>query len=161
MRRAGLLQTALLTGLALLGIAAFWWLPSEPPTTERLVQSSSLTPAGRSTDRNPSENRAADKRRPIAPYIIADTASDSPGTNLETRVVTFTATVGGTPPLFLQWEVDRGTGFVPVSAAATNAGFKIPNAHLSDTGRYALFATNAAGSLRTTPVPLVIVEAED
>ena len=57
--------------------------------------------------------------------------------------------------------MDRGTGFVPVSAAATNAVFKIPNAHLSDTGRYTLFATNAVGSLRTTPVPLVIVEAVD
>ncbi len=97
----------------------------------------------------------------MAPFIVADTATDSPGTNLETRVVTFTAAVGGTPPLRLQWEVDHGQGFVAVSAEATNAWFKLPNAHLTDTGIYALFATNAAGRLHTQSVPLVVVEGAD
>ena len=34
----------------------------------------------------------------IAPFIIRDTATDSPGTNIVTRLVTLTAQVGGSPP---------------------------------------------------------------
>jgi hypothetical protein len=96
-----------------------------------------------------------------APFIVTDTATDSPGTNLETRIVTFTAEVGGTPPIFRQWKVDKGGGFVAVAASATNTVLIISNAHVADTGRYALFATNAVGGTSTTPVPLVVIEGVD
>jgi hypothetical protein len=101
---------------------------------------------------------SAPQRRP---YIEADTTTDSPGTNLVTRVVTFKAEIGGTPPITLQWKVDKGNGFVAVSARATNWVLVLTNALISDTGRYALFATNSAGATNTTPVPLVVVEGVD
>jgi hypothetical protein len=107
-------------------------------------------------------------RKPRAPhalpprlFIVADTATDSPGTNLVTRIVTFKAEIGGTRPIALQWKVDKGKGFVPVSAAATNPVLVISNALIADTGSYALFATNAAGVTNTMPVPLVVVEGVD
>src|SRR5205814_2035993 len=57
----------------------------------------------------------------VAPFIVADTVTDSPGTNLATRLVKFTADLGGTAPIFKQWKVNKGGGFVDVSASATNA----------------------------------------
>jgi hypothetical protein len=78
-----------------------------------------------------------------------------------TRVVTLTATIGGTTPIFLQWKVDKGSGFVAVSASSTNSVFTISKAQVADTGVYALFATNCAGSIKTTPVPLVVIEGVD
>jgi hypothetical protein len=96
----------------------------------------------------------------VAPFIVQDTATDSPGTNMVTRIVTFTAQVGGAPPPALQWEVDRGNGFAPI-AGATRPVFRIGNAQVSDSGQYALFATNSAGGLHTTPVPLFVTEGED
>lgn len=95
------------------------------------------------------------------PFIVLDTVSDSPGTNVETRIVTFTAQVSGAPPLIQQWEVNKGKGFVPVSFSATNSVLVIGNAQLSDNGFYALFATNAFGVTNTTPVRLVVVEGRD
>ena len=96
----------------------------------------------------------------IAPYILRDTDTDSPGTNNVTRIVTITAAVGGTPPIVLQWEVDHGSGFEFI-AGATNATFRIGNAQVADSGLYTLFATNAAGHLHTTSVPLIVTEVED
>jgi hypothetical protein len=96
-----------------------------------------------------------------APFIVADTTTDSPGTNLVTRIATFTAKVGGAPPLFLQWKVDKGSGFVAVSDSATNSVLIVSNARIADTGRYALFATNGVGGTNTTPMPLMVVEGVD
>lgn len=96
----------------------------------------------------------------VPPHIEKDTTSDSPGTNRVTRIVTFEAEVSGTPPPALQWKVDKGNGFV-VIAGATNATYRIGNAQVSDTGHYALFATNSAGHVLTTPVPLIVTEGED
>ena len=98
---------------------------------------------------------------PQRPFIVADTTTDSPGTNLVTRIVTMKAEVGGTPPIALQWKVDKGKGYAAVSASATNSVLVITNARISDTGRYALFATNNAGSTNTAPMPLVVVEGVD
>jgi hypothetical protein len=95
------------------------------------------------------------------PFIVADTTIDSPGTNLETRVVTMKAEVSGAPPMFLQWKVNKGSSTVAVSAAAANSVLIITNARVSDTGHYSLFATNAFGGTNTTPVPLVEVEGAD
>ena len=97
----------------------------------------------------------------VPPFIVSDTATDSPGTNLETRIVTFTAEVGGTPPILRQWKVDKGSGFVAVSPGATNSVLILSNARVADTGRYALFATNRLAATNTTPVPLVVVEGVD
>jgi hypothetical protein len=91
---------------------------------------------------------------------VKDTATDSPGTNNVTRIVTITAEVGGSAPLVLQWQVDHGHGFESI-AGATNPVFRIGNAQIADSGLYSLFATNAAGQLHTTPVPLVVIEVED
>ena len=108
----------------------------------------------------PRYNRAPNKPQPRL-FIVADTTTDSPGTNLVTRIVTLKAEIGGTPPVALQWKVDKGRGFLPVSAAATNSVLVISNALIRDSGSYALFATNAAGATNTTPVPLVVVEGVD
>jgi hypothetical protein len=97
----------------------------------------------------------------MAPAIVADTTTDSPGTNLVTRIVTIKADIRGIPPLFLQWKVDHGGGFVPVSANATNPVLVILNAKISDSGRYALFATNSVAGTNSTPVSLVVVEGRD
>jgi hypothetical protein len=96
----------------------------------------------------------------VAPFIIRDTDTDSPGTNIVTRIVTMTAEVGGTPPPARQWKVDHGRGYEPL-AGATNAIFRIGNAQILDSGFYSLFATNSAGSIQTTPQQLVVTEGED
>jgi hypothetical protein len=119
-------------------------VPAAPPVATR------ATPGIRAG--NPPQQR---------PFIIADTTTDSPGTNLVTRIVTMKAEIGGTPPIVLQWKVDKGMGFVPVSATTTNPVLVLTNALISDTGRYSLFATNSAGGTNTTPVPLVVVEGVD
>jgi hypothetical protein len=97
---------------------------------------------------------------PTAPYIVKDTDNDSPGTNIVTRVVTIKAEVGGTPPVALQWKLDKGHGFEDIPGA-TNATYRIGNAQISDAGFYSLFATNAAGHINTTPVPLIVSEGTD
>lgn len=96
----------------------------------------------------------------IAPFIVKDTDNDSPETNMVTRIVTITAEIGGTPPVALQWKVDHGNGFESI-AGATNATFRIGNAQVANSGLYSLFATNAAGHLNTTPVPLIVIEVAD
>lgn len=96
----------------------------------------------------------------IAPFIVKDTDTDSPGTNMVTRIVTMTAEVGGTPPPALQWKVDHGKGFEAI-AGATKSTFRIGDAQVSDSGFYSLFATNSAGGIGTTPVPLIVSEGVD
>lgn len=103
---------------------------------------------------------AQNSDRPIAPYIVKDTDNDSPGTNMVTRVVTIKAEIGGTPPIALQWKLDKGHGFEDIPGA-TNATYRIGNAQVSDAGFYSLFATNAAGRINTTPMPLIVSEGID
>ncbi len=98
--------------------------------------------------------------RPVAPFIVKDTENDSPGTNIVTRIVTFTAEIGGSPPPALQWGVDKGAGFADIPGA-TNATFRIGNAQVSDAGFYSLVATNSAGRIRTSPQQLIVTEGED
>jgi len=104
--------------------------------------------------------RAQNNDDAAAPYIVKDTDNDSPGTNIVTRIVTLKAEIGGTPPFALQWKVDRGNGFEAIPGA-TNAIYRIGNAQVSDAGFYSLFATNAAGHINTTPVPLIVSEGTD
>jgi hypothetical protein len=116
------------------------------------------------TDHGHAQNKSAAGKEilqsAVAPFIVQDTDNDSPGTNNVTRIVTITAEVGGTPPIALQWKVDHGHGFKSI-AGATNAIFRIGNAQIADSGLYALFATNSAGGIHTTPVPLTVIEVED
>jgi len=104
--------------------------------------------------------RAQNKNESAAPYIVKDTTNDSPGTNVVTRIVTFTAEIGGTPPIALQWKLDKGNGFESI-VGATNTTYRIGNAQVSDSGLYSLFATNSFGHISTTPVPLIVIEGED
>jgi hypothetical protein len=104
--------------------------------------------------------RAAGAAGGTAPFIVQDTDTDSPGTNIVTRIVTITAKVAGTPPVARQWKVDHGRGFVTIPGA-TNATFRIGNAQVSDSGLYSLFATNSFGGTNTTPVPLIVIEGVD
>lgn len=94
------------------------------------------------------------------PFVAKDTDNDSPGTNIVTRSVTIRAEIGGTPPVALQWKLDRGHGFEDIPGA-TNATYRIGNAQVSDAGFYSLFATNAFGHVNTTPVPLIVSEGVD
>jgi len=103
---------------------------------------------------------AQNKDGSSGPYIVKDTENDSPGTNIVTRIVTLTAEVGGEPAPALQWKVDKGSGFEDI-AGATNPIYRIGNAQVVDSGLYALFATNSAGAIQTTPVPLIVTEGED
>jgi hypothetical protein len=104
--------------------------------------------------------RAQDTNTPAAPFIIKDTDNDSPGTNIVTRIVTFKAEIGGTQPLQLQWQVDKGNGFVDIPGA-TNALYRIGNAQVEHNGFYLLTATNSLGGLRTTPQQLIVSEGVD
>jgi hypothetical protein len=97
----------------------------------------------------------------VALSIPLDTTTDSPGTNLETRIVTLRAKIDGTPPISLQWWVNKGSGFVPVSTTATNSVLVISNSRVTDSGSYKLFATNCAGFTNTTPVQVIVVEGVD
>jgi PKD repeat protein len=92
-------------------------------------------------------------------FLSTDTTSDSPVTNYAGRNITLTASFGGFPAPALQWKVDKGSGFVNVSASATNASLTLANIQTSDTGSYALFATNVVGELNSTPLALVVLPA--
>jgi hypothetical protein len=103
--------------------------------------------------------RQLDSSAGAAPFILQDTDNDSPGSNFVTRIVTITAAIGGTPPLALQWKINRGSGFEPI-ADATNAIYRIGNAQPEHNGYYALFATNLVGHIHTTPVRLIVLPEE-
>src|SRR5207247_1485031 len=108
---------AITCGLALAGLALFALArrPDQPQTNARsqLPGNSSLSKPGTGGERG--LPLASQQLRVAPPFIRTDTATDSPGTNLVTRVVTLRAEMGGTPPLVLQWKVDKGAGFVAVS----------------------------------------------
>ncbi|MBW8863602.1 MAG: immunoglobulin domain-containing protein, partial [Verrucomicrobia bacterium] len=92
-------------------------------------------------------------------FLSSDTTSDSPSTNYAGRNITLTAGFGGFPTPTLQWKVNKGSGFVNVSASATNASLTLANAQTSDTGSYALFASNVVGISNSTPMALVVLPA--
>jgi hypothetical protein len=76
-------------------------------------------------------------------------------------VVTFRAEICETLPISYQWRDSNGGEFAAVAPDATNSVLVITNARISDSGLYALFATNALGAVHTTPVPLIVVEGTD
>ena len=98
-------------------------------------------------------------RQRKCPFVVADTTTDSPGTNLVTRIVTFKAEIGGTPPIALQWKVDKGSGFIAVSARATNSVLVVSNALISRYREICFVCDEQRpGGTNTPPVPLVVVE---
>jgi hypothetical protein len=149
---AGLVIVALILALTNVGHAHDKDQPAAPTADEIKLAAKTETNAGAA----PGPPKAA----VIAPFLVKDTDTDSPGTNMVTRIVTFTAEVGGAPPPALQWKVDHGKGFEAI-AGATRPTFRIGNAQVPDSGLYSLFATNAGGGINTTPVPLFITEGED
>jgi hypothetical protein len=93
------------------------------------------------------------------PYITVSAASDAPATVYAGRTVNFIGAVAGTLPITNQWMVDKGSGFVKVSASATNATLTLAGAQVSDSGTYELFSSNAAGSANSDPLALTVVSA--
>jgi hypothetical protein len=151
--------TAALTGLGILALTiglTHWARPRIQAATQIAGQKE---PDARA-DNTSTPSRPITPVAAIAPFIIRDTDTDSPGTNIVTRIVTLTAEVGGTPPLARQWKVNHGHGYEPL-VGATNAVFRIGNAQVADAGLYSLFVTNSAGSTNTTPVPLIVSEGVD
>ena len=94
-----------------------------------------------------------------APYLSlgADTTA-SPSTNAYVgSAVTLSASFSGTQPLTNQWEVNTGSGFVPLTGA-TNTTLTLTNLQLINSGAsYSLFASNLAGSSNSTPVTLSVL----
>ena len=88
--------------------------------------------------------------------LSSDTTSDSPANDYVGRSVTFSASFAGYPTPALQWEVDHGSGYVNVPNA-TNSTLTLTSVQTTNTGNYALFATNLAGALNSTPLSLTVV----
>ena len=95
---------------------------------------------------------------PTPPSITADTTASS-STNYVGSAVTFSAAFGGNPTPTLQWEVNTGSGFVPLTGA-TNTTLTLTNLQLTNSGAsYALYASNPAGATNSTPVTLTVLAA--
>ena len=92
-------------------------------------------------------------------FLSSDTTSDSPATNYAGRTITLAAAFGGYPTPSLQWKVNHGSGFVNVSASATNSSLTLASAQTSASGIYALFASNVVGTSNSTPVTLTVLAA--
>jgi len=68
--------------------------------------------------------------------------------------VTFTASVSGAQPLYLQWQFNNGGGYTNVPGANTNA--LALNAAITNTGSYELVLTNSFGAVTSAPVTLTV-----
>ncbi len=69
-------------------------------------------------------------------------------------LVTFTASVSGAPPLYLQWQFNNGGGFTNISGANTNT--LVLTAAVTNTGSYQLVLTNSYGAVTSAPVTLTV-----
>ena len=69
-------------------------------------------------------------------------------------LVTFTASVTGAQPLYLQWQFNNGGGYNNIPGAGTNTlAF---NAAVTNTGSYQLILTNNYGAVTSAPVTLTV-----
>ena len=93
------------------------------------------------------------------PFLNVSAVSDSPATNYAGRIINLIGTVAGTLPITNQWKVDKGGGFTNVSAFATNSTLTLSNAQVLDSGTYALFSSNIAGSTNSAPIVITVVPA--
>ena len=85
--------------------------------------------------------------------LSADTSCSSPLNDYVGRTVALSAAFAGSPVPLLQWEVNEGSGYVLIPGA-TNSVLTLTNLQTAESGEYALFATNAAGGLNSTPLTL-------
>ena len=69
-------------------------------------------------------------------------------------LVTFTTSVSGAPPLYLQWQFNNGGGFNNISGANTNT--LMLTAAVTNTGSYQLVLTNSYGAVTSAPVTLTV-----
>jgi len=68
--------------------------------------------------------------------------------------VTFTASVSGAPPLYLQWQFNNGGGYSNLAGANTNT--LVFSAAITNTGSYELVLTNSLGAVTSAPVALSV-----
>ena len=92
------------------------------------------------------------------PFLTVSAVSDSPASNYVGRTINLIGTVGGTLPRTNQWKVDKGSGFVNV-ANATNTTLQLSNVQVSDSGSYALYVSNAAGTSNSVPLAVTVLPA--
>lgn len=85
--------------------------------------------------------------------LSMDTVCDSPPNDYVGRTVSFSAAFAGIPKPSLQWKVNKGSGFVPITGA-TNSTLTLPNSQTTNSGSYELVAANAAGTLSSSPLTL-------
>ncbi len=69
-------------------------------------------------------------------------------------LVTFTASVTGAQPLYLQWQFNNGGGFTSIPGAGTNT--LVLNAALTNSGLYQLVLTNSFGAVTSATVALSV-----
>jgi len=69
-------------------------------------------------------------------------------------LVTFTASVTGAQPLYLQWQFNNGGGYANIPGASTNT--LVLNAAVTNTGSYELVLTNSYGAVTSAPVTLSV-----
>jgi beta-galactosidase len=85
----------------------------------------------------------------INPVTVSPTNSVFVGT-----MVTFAASVSGTPPLHFQWQGNTGGSYTNIPGANTNTF--VLTAAIASTGLYQLVVTNSYGAVTSAPVALTV-----
>ena len=95
---------------------------------------------------------------PVALTVTATTINQitvSPTNNVFVgTVVTFTASVSGTPPLYFQWQCNTSSGYTNIPRANTNT--LALTAAIPNTGSYELVVTNSYGAVTSAPTALLV-----
>jgi beta-galactosidase len=95
---------------------------------------------------------------PVTLTVTATTINQltvSPATNVFVgTVVTFAASVSGSPPLHFQWQGNTGGSYTNIPGANTNTF--VLTAAIASTGSYQLVVTNSYGAVTSAPVPLTV-----
>jgi beta-galactosidase len=103
-------------------------------------------------------NYGAVTSAPITLTVTATTINQltvSPTTNVFVgTVVTFAASVSGSPPLHFQWQGNTGGGYTNLPGANTNTF--VLTAAIANTGSYQLVVTNSYGAVTSAPVTLTV-----
>jgi len=84
------------------------------------------------------------------PVLTQDTLPSTGSSDVVGSQVIFTASFDGSRPITYQWQVDYGSGPGPI-AGATNTTLTLNNLQQTDSGSYSLVASNAFGSVASTP----------
>ena len=127
-------------------------LPPDAQTFATQVRWRQLSSSGACCDHWALDNVAV-QTGPRPPVILEQPAKRATIAGLS---VTFTARVGGSAPLSLQWRKD-GTNI----ANATNISFTIASVQAGDAGDYSLFVTNLYGTASSSNATLTILDGND